>query len=121
MHSKLRLSTIIYASACMMMWTGMSNPPILAAKGLGLATEPAITGVLTVQQPVSGTVPDETGAPLPGATVRIKGTVRGTVTDLDGRCTIEVGEDAVLQISYVGYMLQEISVGGQAVISVQLE
>src|SRR5690554_590659 len=121
MHSKLRLSTITYASACMVMWTGLSTPPFLVAKGLGMATDYPIAAKFTAQQPVSGTVKDETGAPLPGATVRIKGTVQGTVTDLDGQFSIEVGEDAVLQISYVGYVLQEISVNGQSAIEVQLE
>src|SRR5690606_5519848 len=107
MHSNLRLSIITYASACMVMWTGLSNPPFLYAKGLGMATDYPIAAKFTAQQPVSGTVKDETGAPLPGATVRIKGTVNGTVTDLDGQFSIEVGEDAVLQISYVGYVLQD--------------
>ena len=58
---------------------------------------------------------------MPGATVRVKGTTNGTVTDLDGKFSLDVADGAVLQISYLGYLLQEIPVNGQSVITVQLE
>ncbi|MEB2777892.1 TonB-dependent receptor [Algoriphagus sp. D3-2-R+10] len=126
MHSKLRLSKAIYASAFMVIWAGSSTSPSrLVAKGLenegNFKANYPITNLVPIQQPVSGTVTDETGVPLPGATVRIKGSLNGTVTDLDGKFSIEVGEDAVLQISYVGYILQEVSVNGQSTIAIQLE
>ncbi|WP_373518173.1 SusC/RagA family TonB-linked outer membrane protein [Pricia sp.] len=72
-------------------------------------------------QSVSGTVSDETG-PLPGASVVVKGTTTGTQTDFDGNFTLDnIGEDAVLSISYVGYLAQEIPVNGQATITVTLQ
>ncbi|MCE7054829.1 TonB-dependent receptor [Algoriphagus sp. AGSA1] len=126
MNLKLPLSKIIRASTCMVIWAGVSSGPShLIAKGVendsALIGGGAMPYLVPKLQSVSGTVTDETGSPLPGATVRIKGSLNGTVTDLDGKFSIEVGEDAILQISYVGYVLQEISVNGQTVINVQLQ
>lgn len=71
--------------------------------------------------PVSGTITDDNGEPLIGATIMLKGTGTGTVTDLDGKYSINVpDEDAVLVFSYTGYAPREIAVGNQSVIDVQL-
>lgn len=70
---------------------------------------------------VTGSVKDETGAPLPGASVLVKGTTSGTITDLEGNFSLEVSSGAVLVISYLGYSTKEIAVGEQANLSVQLE
>ena len=70
---------------------------------------------------VSGTVKDETGAPLPGAAILVKGTTQGTITNLEGKFSIDVSSDAVLVISYLGYLSQEVSVNGQSSISIQLQ
>ena len=55
------------------------------------------------QQTVTGLVTDDQGFPLPGATILEVGTSNGTTTDFDGNFTIEVGDDAFVSISYVGY------------------
>ncbi|MFD2033192.1 SusC/RagA family TonB-linked outer membrane protein [Belliella marina] len=72
---------------------------------------------------VSGTVLDKTmGDPLPGVTVLVKGTTRGTNTDLDGRYSISLQPgDQVLVFSFVGFSPQEITVGNQSVINVELD
>lgn len=70
---------------------------------------------------VTGTVKDETGAPLPGAAILVKGTTNGTITDLDGNFSIDVAPDAILVISYLGYTPKEVAVGGLSTLSVQLE
>lgn len=75
---------------------------------------------LKVQQTVSGTITDEDGIPLPGATVMEKGTANGTTTDFDGNYTIEVDGDAVLVASYIGYISQEVNVNGRSTITIQL-
>ncbi len=76
---------------------------------------------LTQAQEVSGTVSDASG-PLPGASVVVKGTTNGTQTDFDGNYTlIDIGEDAILEISYIGFMGQEVPVNGQTTIDVTLE
>lgn len=70
---------------------------------------------------VSGTVKDETGAPLPGAAILVKGTTQGTITNLEGKFSIDVSSDAVLVISYLGYLSQEVAINGQSSISIQLQ
>ncbi|MBL3655836.1 SusC/RagA family TonB-linked outer membrane protein [Fulvivirga sediminis] len=70
---------------------------------------------------LKGTVLDEFGDPLPGATIIESGTQNGTITDVDGQFQIRVPEGAVINISFVGYSVQEIPVGSQTQISVTLE
>ncbi|MFY0598359.1 MAG: TonB-dependent receptor [Cyclobacteriaceae bacterium] len=70
---------------------------------------------------VEGTVRDETGEPLPGATVIIKGTSKGTTTDFEGKYSLSVAEDAVLLISFVGYTVMEVPVNNRSVIDISLE
>ncbi|SEI50729.1 iron complex outermembrane recepter protein [Dyadobacter sp. SG02] len=71
-------------------------------------------------QSVSGSVTDEAGAPLPGATVVVKGTTKGTSTNAEGKFVMDADADAVLVVSFVGYATKQISVGGQSSIVVQL-
>ena len=66
------------------------------------------------QQPVSGkkkkvtgVVKDVSGEPIIGATVIEKGTTNGTVTDFDGKYTLDLSENGILSISYIGYKSQE--------------
>lgn len=74
-----------------------------------------IVGLSFAQQgTVSGTVSDADGAPLPGATVVIKGTTTGVTTDFDGNFTIQAAADAVLVASFVGFASQEIPVSNQS-------
>lgn len=126
MNPKLRLSTIIYASAFVVLCTGLSTSAgSLYARGIKLErvlkTRNSTVLVMRIQQSVSGTVTDESGLPLPGATVLVKGTTLGTVTDLDGKFTLEVGEGDILQISYVGYLSKAVAVNGQSIFQIQLE
>ena len=69
------------------------------------------TGVSTVmqqQKAVQGKVLDQTGSPIIGASVLVKGTMRGTITDVDGNFSIDVAKGETLVISYIGYVNQEI-------------
>ena len=69
---------------------------------------------------VTGVILDSTGVPVIGANVIVKGTTNGTVTDLDGKFSLEVTPNDVLEISYIGYTTQEVKVGGQQSINVTL-
>ena len=69
---------------------------------------------------VTGTVTDGEG-PIIGATVRVKGSTVGAVTDIDGNFSIDVPAGATLEVSYVGYETQTIKVGSQSVINVVLK
>ena len=60
---------------------------------------------------VTGTVYDETGEPVIGATVQVKGTKIGTVTDFDGNYKLEVPEKAKVTVSYIGYVAVETTGG----------
>ncbi|MFD2886713.1 SusC/RagA family TonB-linked outer membrane protein [Chitinophaga cymbidii] len=70
--------------------------------------------------PLRGTVKDSKGTPLPGVSVKIKGTNTGTVTDVDGHFQLDAPADAVLVISYIGFQTQEIAVDGKTVLDVAL-
>ncbi|MEP5271440.1 SusC/RagA family TonB-linked outer membrane protein, partial [Maribacter dokdonensis] len=73
---------------------------------------------IKLQQQINGTILDENGTPLPGASVVIKGTSTGTQTDLDGNFTIEAASTDVLIISYIGYLKQEVTVNNQTTINI---
>ena len=57
---------------------------------------------------VKGVVMSEFDEPLPGATITIKGTTKGVITDMDGNFTIDAASDAILVVSYIGMEKQEI-------------
>lgn len=98
-------------------------------------TRQCLTGILTVLAflvmplvtfaqdniTVSGTVTDDTDQPVIGASVMVKGSTTGVPTDLDGKYTIDVPADAVLEFSSVGLRTVDIQVNGRAVINVVLE
>ena len=69
---------------------------------------------------LTGTVFDESGEPVIGASVMLKGTTIGTVTGMDGDFSLNVPEDGILAISYIGYQGQEVSVAGRNTISIVL-
>lgn len=67
---------------------------------------------------ITGTVVDPNGEAVIGANVVVKGTTNGTITDMDGKFSLEVPEGAMLEITYVGYANQEIKVGNQSSLSI---
>ena len=73
------------------------------------------------QKKVTGVVTDDSGLPLPGASVVEQGTTNGVSTDFDGNYSIEVSEGAVLDISFMGYQTSSQTVGSSDSISVSLE
>ncbi len=71
---------------------------------------------------VSGRVSDNTGSPLPGVTVVVKGTTKGAITDIDGIYSLEdVPGDAVLVFSFVGMKMTEVEVAGKSTIDVTMQ
>ncbi|GGW30648.1 SusC/RagA family TonB-linked outer membrane protein [Arenibacter certesii] len=77
--------------------------------------------VLAQVTTVQGTIFDENGVALPGASVVIKGTITGTQSDFDGNFYIDVkSPEAVLVISFVGYKTQEITIGNQTQINISM-
>lgn len=74
-------------------------------------------GVVVAQTQVRGTIVDETGIPVIGATIQIQGTAQGTVTDIDGNFNLAAPAGGTLIISYVGYITQEVPVSANVNIS----
>ncbi len=70
---------------------------------------------------VTGVVTDTNGQPLPGATVFIKGTNKGTQTDFDGKFVLDVQEGEIIAVSYVGYQTQEVLYNGQSSLNITLK
>lgn len=72
------------------------------------------------ERQVKGTITDENGETIIGANVIEKGTTNGTVTDFDGNFTLSIQNDAILQISYIGYLSQEINTTGSTTFDIVL-
>lgn len=79
------------------------------------------TSLFAQEKTVTGTVTDSTNEPLIGASVVIQGTSNGTITDIDGKYSITASPDNVLEFSYVGMVKQDVKVGSQHVINIQLK
>ncbi|WP_163325937.1 vWA domain-containing protein [Draconibacterium mangrovi] len=85
---------------------------LLLFSGIGLATE---------QRIISGTVSDETGSPLPGVTVMVENTSRGTITDLSGYYSIGVNpQDKRLVFSFIGMETEKVQIGKQDTVNVKM-
>lgn len=70
---------------------------------------------------ITGTVVDPNGEAVIGANVLVKGTTNGTITDMDGKFSLEVPEGAMLLVSYIGYGDYETKVGNQSNLSITLK
>ena len=77
--------------------------------------------VAVAQNNVRGTVVDENGEPVVGATVRVAGTQTGTITGIDGDFSIAAPPQGVLSVSYVGFTTQEVKVAGRQQLRVVLK
>lgn len=69
---------------------------------------------------VTGTVRDALGDPVIGANVVVKGTTNGTITDIDGHFSIEAASHDILQVSFIGYLAQDIALGGKKEIAITI-
>lgn len=92
------------------------KPMLLVCMLYSMVFQPALA-----QPSISGRVTDESGMPLAGATVEIKGGEQKTSTGEDGRFTIPASPGQVLVVSYIGYTPQEITVGNQTTINATLQ
>lgn len=82
---------------------------------------PVVAVVQQKKNTVTGVVLDPTGMPVIGANIMVKGTTSGTITDMDGKFSLDVDKDATLVVSYIGFASQEIKVGNQTKLSISLK
>ena len=73
-----------------------------------------------ISKKITGLVTDEKGDPIIGATVKVSGTTVGTITDVDGKFSVDLRESDKLSITYIGYLSQEVTVKKQNQITVRL-
>lgn len=76
---------------------------------------------LSLEKNITVTVTDEQGDPLIGVTIAVKGTTKGSITDIDGKASLTVDNGATLVVSFIGYKSQEIVVGDQNSYNVMME
>jgi TonB-linked SusC/RagA family outer membrane protein len=84
------------------------------------AKETSAPVIAQQKKTITGVVTDDLGEPIIGANVIEKGTTNGIITDIDGKFTLEVAPGAVVQVSYIGYNTQEVKVGNQSTLAIQL-
>lgn len=102
----------LFSALTFILFLGLSNPTYAISKG----------HIQKADKQITGNVTDESGAALPGASVSIKGTSKGTTTDAMGKFALNVADNSVtLVFSFTGYNSQEIVVGNRSVIDVQLK
>ncbi|MEG0455662.1 MAG: carboxypeptidase-like regulatory domain-containing protein, partial [Bacteroides sp.] len=99
---------------------------LIAGNGWAVSMENAtktITAIEGSQQnrKVTGTVTDEKGETIIGANVTVKGSTVGVITDLDGNFALEVPADAVIRISYIGFLPQEVKTQGKNSFKIRLK
>jgi len=75
---------------------------------------------MTSSKTIKGVITDEKGEPIIGANVLEKGTLNGVITNIDGEFTFTVSDNAILQVSYIGYITREINTKGLEIINLQL-
>lgn len=76
----------------------------------------------TIQQrTITGIVNDENGMPLPGASVVIKGTQTGTITDFEGKFSLKADSNSILVVSYIGFATMEIGVNNNNTINIKMK
>jgi len=94
---------------------------ILRPREMGGPSSDLVTPAQQSKKLITGKISDEEGEPVIGANIIEKGTVNGTITDVDGVFSFHIEEDAVLLITYIGYLEQEIQTEGKTSVDIVLK
>lgn len=108
---------LLGAATCLFFVAGAGVSPVWAAPGENIQA----TAIVQQSSAVNGKITDANGEPVIGASVIVKGTTNGTITDFDGNFTLEVPTKATLVISYVGYKTLEVPVNGKKTLAISLK
>lgn len=104
------LSIILKGTGCS--YVIKNNHIVISAQTNSSTQVPTLT--------ITGTITDESGEPIAGANIVEKGTTNGIMSDMDGNYSLTVPKGAVLQISYIGYVPQELTIGKQGIVNIYL-
>lgn len=91
-----------------------------AVSGNKIIVTPVAAAASAQPKKVTGKVVDANGEPVIGATIKEQGTANGTITDFDGNFTLDVADNAILEVSYIGYKSQELQAVAGKTLSVTL-
>lgn len=109
--------TLLKATTCLFLTTGIGISAAYAAPRENTQT----TSIVQQNSIVNGKITDANGEPIIGASIVIKGTTNGTITDFDGNFMLEVPTKATLVVSYVGYKTLEVPVNGKKTLNINLK
>lgn len=82
---------------------------------------PADLRIKQIGKKVRGTVTDENGQPIPGASIMIEGTSKGTIADSEGNYSIDAESNQTLIFSFIGYIKQNVTVGEKKIVNIELK
>lgn len=105
------------------LWLMLSNSAAVVADNQGnvLMNSEMNPSVTQQQRKIIGVVVDNTGTPVIGANVVEKGTTNGTITDVDGKFSLEISPKSLLQVSFIGYLPQNVVVGSDPSLRIELK
>lgn len=89
--------------------------PLCVSAGESKANDKAVAEQQQAKKTITGTVLDENGQPVVGATVQEKGTTNGAITDIDGKFSLKIDSNSKISVSYVGYKPQDVTVKGSTI------
>lgn len=104
------------AGISLLLWC--ASPQCIVADALNDVTA---TTQQSRNEKITGVVEDENGEPIIGATIKVMGTIIGTITDLDGRFSINASRKDILQISYIGYKVKEVVIGKEKELRITID
>lgn len=109
----------LFLALCLM----LSNSAAILAENqeLSLVNSEMNPSIMQQHKKVSGVVVDNTGTPIIGANVVEKGTTNGTITDVDGKFSLEIAPKSMLQVSFIGYLSQNVIIGNEKVLHIELK
>lgn len=99
-----------FGKACVLTMMGLT---ILGTAVYASPHTPSVTEVQQQSTKITGVVKDNSGEPLPGVNIVVKGTSNGVITDLDGRFNLNAPQGSTLVITYIGYVKQEVKADGR--------
>lgn len=114
------IMVILILAGCPDFLFALENAALASSRAAEIIPDISSSLVNDLDIRIQGKVTDQSGAPIPGATISVEGQAIGTVSDLEGSYSLVVPEGSTLVFSFIGYEAQKVVVGDQSVINVTL-